>query len=63
MSTQFPPVWDVETRLQSALMLADSGADTRGEIGGSLYAEGVVSYYGSSSLVYPPDNAVNIYII
>lgn len=62
MNTNFILGWDVETRLQSALLLADNGDDTRGEINGVLIVEGLVVYYGSGSLQYPPDNAVDIYI-
>jgi len=62
MNTNFILGWDVETRLQSALLLADNGDDTRGEINGVLIAEGIVVYYGSGSLQYPPDNAVDVYI-
>ena len=63
MNTNFILGWDVETRLQSVLEINDNGDDTRGEVGGLLYAGGAVVYYGSGTFQYPPDNAVDIYII
>ncbi|TFG27441.1 hypothetical protein EU528_12895 [Candidatus Thorarchaeota archaeon] len=63
MQTNFALGWDVETRLQSILELTDAGDDTRGEVGGLISAEGAVAYLNSLSLVYPPDDAVDIYII
>jgi len=44
MNTNFILGWDVETRLQSVLEISDNGDDTRGEVGGLLYAGGAVVY-------------------
>jgi len=63
-TTWYSVDWDVETRLDFSVSPSiddGSGTPDRGDLDGSFSITGTVIYYGSSD-VYPPSNAVDVWV-